>query len=301
MSLEPVLRGLFDYAGMFPPAALPFDQALAESARFPTSLRRPSLVANDLVLTPDALGKLDDAALERAGYAGRPCNVCLVGVGLEDAVDQAQAVVAFNEARRDSSVPQRIRTLEIHHDSLEGATETLRDARRAIGDVELYFEPKWDDPRMATHAAEAINMLHGLQSDGQAIGFKARCAGPTAVRAPTLAAILAFVNRHRVPLKLTQGLHHPFVGDVRYENDHGFVNVIVALRLQHALGLPHNDVIACLMDHEPANFTWDQGLGWQGRTALMQRVEDAAHAVPFAIGSCSLQEPDADLAALLDR
>ncbi len=295
MSLDPLLRGLFDYAGMFPPAALSFDDALAKSARFPTSLRRPLLVGNDLVVTPAEWGRLDPGELEAAGYRDRPLRVCLVGVPLSDAVAQAQAIVAFNESRRSDSPPIQITTLEVHADALDGAPEALREARAVLGSVDLYFEPKWDDARMAEGLDEVIGMLHGLRSDGRPIGFKARCEGPTQLSAPTLAHALAAVARGRIPLKLTQGLHHPFAGDARHGNRHGFLNVLFALRLHQAIGMGLDEMQRCVEDVEPAHFAWDQGLAWDGHTALMQRIEEAASHVPFAIGSCSLDEPDADL------
>lgn len=297
MSLEPLLAGLFDYAGMFPPAALPFDEALATTAKFPKNLRRAGLVGNDIVLTPAALGQLDDAALEAADYRDRPLRICLVGVPLDDAEDQAHAVVAFNEERRHATVPQSITCMEIHGTNLDGAATVLRNVRRTIGSVALYFEPKWDDARTAQELPDVAGLLHGLQSDGAAIGLKVRCDGPTALGHATLANVIVEANARRLPLKLTQGLHHPFANG-RHGNVHGFLNVIAALRLQRVFRWSTEETAACLADDEPANFAWDEGLGWRDHRALMQQVMLAAAAVPFAIGSCSIAEPDDDLTAL---
>ncbi len=47
-ALDALTNGLFDYAGMFPPAALSFPDALAESATFQQALSRPSIVGADM-------------------------------------------------------------------------------------------------------------------------------------------------------------------------------------------------------------------------------------------------------------
>ena len=76
--LDHAVRGLFDHAGMFPPAALSFEDALREAAVLPDVLARPDLLQNDLVLTPEHWAKVDDEALAAADY-DRTLHVCLVG------------------------------------------------------------------------------------------------------------------------------------------------------------------------------------------------------------------------------
>jgi hypothetical protein len=317
MSLDILTRGLFDYAGMFPPAALDFEAALAESARFPTALHRPGLVGNDLVLKASDLVRLDDKALEAAGWQpGRPCTVCLVGVDLADAARVAADAVAWNDRHREGQFPRRITAVEASFDGELGA-DVADAARQAAGDIRLYVEPKWADADWPDRQTAVLDALAELARTGPAIGLKIRCAGPTVLGHETLAGLLPEVVAHGLPLKATQGLHHPFPGaggadraTGRADQDnggpspsggesgreHGFLNLLVALRLADRLDAA--DIHTLLGDPEPADFVVDAGIGWREHRILAQRVQDAAARVPFAIGSCSLQEPDDDLAAL---
>ena len=307
MPLERVTDGLFDYAGMFPPAALSFEDALAESARFPETLHDPELVAADMVLTPDALTRLTKEALHEAGYAGRPCRVCLVGVPVTDAPKQAEAVVAFNRERAHDSPPQRIISLEVHFENedittIQGAMDKAQRILDACTDrVQLYLEPKWDDARLAKGLTGVMQIMDSINHDAPHVGFKVRCAGPTALSHATLAKVMAHVNLRSIPLKLTQGLHHPFAGDPTHGNVHGFLNVVFGLRLHRDTDMDVEELATLLADDAPADFVWDHGIGWRGRRISMQSVVESSLAVPFSIGSCSIAEPDADLSGLRDR
>ncbi len=290
--LETVLAGLFDYAGMFPPAALTFEEALHASARFRDELHRPDMVANDMVVTLDDLPKLTPEALAAAGFEG-PCRVCVVGVGPERADEAVDTVCTVQSV--GSQV--RISSLEIASpDPTSAPWATWRDALQSAH-VRLYAEPKWNDAQWQEGLSDIWDVLARLKESGPAVGLKFRCAGPTAVSQATLADILAGANRVELPLKATQGLHHPIL-EPELGNDHGFLNVLVALRLQHALELPPESLHAILATNEIADFTFD-GLGWGTHRVMAQRVMEAAAAVPFSIGSCSLHEPDADLKRLL--
>jgi hypothetical protein len=296
MTVERIVAGLFDYAGLFPPAALDWQAMLREAAAFPTTLHRPALVGNDLVVRPHDLHRLDDERLQDAGFvAGRAVTACLVGVAQADCVDAAGTVAAWNAAHADDATPIRFTSLEVHGALDDGTATTLHAARAAIGPrVHVYFEPRWQEKDWLAHGRGLFAMLERLADAGPAVGLKLRFAGATKPSVPRLAAILARVNALGLPLKATQALHHPFAADERHGNEHGFLNVAVALRLQAALGLDASVVADVLRDDDPSSFVFDAGLGWRDHRAAWQRVAEA-RAVPFAIGSCSLAEPDDDL------
>lgn len=301
MPLERATDGLFDYAGMFPPAALSFEDALTESARFPETLHDPELVAADMVLTPAALKKLDQDALHQAGFAGRPCRICLVGVPVQDAVEMADRIKKFNLLRHHQNPPQRIDSLEVHFED-EGVRtiqQAVDGARHILGKkVQVYLEPKWDDERLAAGFDGVMAIMDDLNDESPSVGLKVRCAGPTKLSHIMLARCMAFCNNRSFPLKLTQGLHHAFAGDPKHGNQHGFLNCVFGLRLHRNTNMDLDELVACLMDDEPANFVWDQGIGWRGHRISMQSVVESAQSVPFTIGSCSIAEPDAELKEL---
>ena len=73
---------------------------------------------------------------------------------------------------------------------------------------------------------------------------------------------------------------------------HGFVNVAITLRLGDRIDA--TDRRRCLMDG-PDAFVFDDGLAWRGHQLNRAGLADALRR-PFTIGSCSLREPDDDLA-----
>ena len=132
---------------------------------------------------------------------------------------------------------------------------------------------------------------------------KIRTGGVTYDAFPAAAHVASFIQRcaeHGVAFKATAGLHHPLrcMKPLTYEPDapkgpmHGFVNVFLA-----AAVLPHAEAI--LAEEDPGAFSFeDETASWRGHRI---RTEDLAHTRrEFAIsfGSCSFDEPVADLKEL---
>ena len=274
---EPALRGLFDHAGMFPPAQLDLGPALKDAAAFATRLRRPGLVGADLVVAWKDWPRLDQSALDAAGFAGN-CKVAVVGVALADGPAVAAAL-----AQPKPGV--RVVSLEVHADGDVDA-DTLRRTVAAAGRVPVFLEPRWPPAKVARHAGHVA-----LTAKACGAGLKVRCAGPTALDRPALAAAVEAAAETGVPFKATQGLHHPFP---RPGFPHGFLGLLAAVRLRQARGKEFGPEVAdCLGETDPVAFDFSDGIAWRGEQVT---AAELARLAPFAIGSCSLSEPDDDLA-----
>lgn len=286
--MDTLLRGLFDYAGMFPPAALSFEGALETSARF-GGLYRPFLVNGDMVLTLEEAQKLTPDALKEASYPRHELKLCLVGINK----DNLQQAIAF--ASEERGIVQVV-AIEAATDLTEDWT-VERDQLAQLG-VAFYVEPRVTNADWPSREAEIWNFVDRL-NEGGSVGLKVRAAGPTALSAATFARIIGEVNARNIPFKATQGLHHP-IPEPRYGNEFGFLGLTMALRLDHALGLTEAERLEILLSDEPADFVLYDGFGFKLKRAMAQRVTQAMQAVPFGIGSCSLDEPDQDLTRLFD-
>jgi hypothetical protein len=119
---------------------------------------------------------------------------------------------------------------------------------------------------------------------------KVRCGGvtPDMVPAPRrLADVLAACAARRVPLKATAGLHHPF----RHHEtalggpQHGFLNLLAAASA--AVAGAHPDELVKLLETEEAD-----------GASLVDRIDRHARDLVTAIGTCSIDEPVADLERL---
>jgi hypothetical protein len=143
--------------------------------------------------------------------------------------------------------------------------------------------------------------LDAIAAAGRA-GAKIRCGGLTADAFPPDDAVAHFIAecvRLSVPFKATAGLHHPF--RTRDEEigvlQHGFVNLLAAT------ALPDGDTVAIVGEADRGAFELTaDGLRWRDRVASADALARARRLFA-AYGSCSFEEPVADLVAhgILER
>lgn len=299
-ALDALLDGLFDHASMFPPEALSFEDAMHRASRLHDELERPSIVGTEMVVTPEDLGRIDDHALEGAGFT-RPCRICLVGVHADQSPDAARTVMAYNDEARLGSPSYEVVTFEVHSgiQSVEASASAFMPPRYilAAAEVQVYWEPKLTDAQWQDRLDDVFAVLDAANGESElpVVGLKLRCAGDQRVSAATFARVLPEVAARRIPFKATQGLHHPLAGMA--QNEIGFLGLAAALRLHGAGALPADRIEACLTETDAGAFAFGDGLSWDAHSIDLGRLGQAMEQ-PFSIGSCSLAEPDADLAAL---
>lgn len=298
-SLEELLKGLFDYAGMFPPAGLSFDDALKCSAAFPVVLHRHGLLGSDLVLDAAKLPELTPAALSRAGFQRSPLRLCLLGAPLtpdNPVIPATCGVAAVQIVSYEVKLPWPFPGFP------DTAARALSAARGALDkDVRLFVEPELNPLEWERNNEAVFSLLDNLnRKNPRPIGLKIRGSGPRAITNAVLSALLPDINRRNLPFKATGGLHHPF-RNTRKSHDLGFLNLTAALRLQSALGivaLPRHRLLECLETEDSAAYDFSDGLRWKEFSIAPEELRSAISRVPFTIGSCSLSEPDEDLRRL---
>lgn len=290
--LDTLTQGLFDYAGLFPPAALDLPDALRQAARAPR-LRHPHMVGADLVAPLDRLAGIGRHELYFNGFGDTACTLAVVGVERKGLAAAVRQVRAYN---RLSAPWARVVALEVHGDAFPPqALAALRSAQRSLGGIRLYLEPRWTAARWKSGQAQLLALLRKLQGE-HPVGLKVRCAGPTAVSRATLERLLPEAVAARIPLKATQGLHHA----LPHGKELGFLNLTLAVRLLQAHGaeFPAKDLAALLRETDPAQFSFEDGAEWGDYGLFGETLRRAMAELPFSIGSCSLEEPDGELARL---
>ncbi|MBU6430004.1 MAG: hypothetical protein KGR26_13400 [Cyanobacteria bacterium REEB65] len=310
--LERLVNGLFDYAGMFPPAALSYEEALRKAAGFARALVRPHLVACDAVLSPDALARTTPAVLAESGF-GPDALVRIAALG-QAAADPTMRILERNERTFGERPGQRVVSYEVRLETDLTCNEAiaLLDTLApglASGGIRLVAEPQWRSDRwqsdiadLASGAAIANARLSARPSATlpRPIGIKVRGSGPTAISRAALAQVVAACADRGIPFKATAGLHHPFA-DGRHDNHLGFLSLAAAVRLRQGLGAAGFAVAqieACLAASDPAEFHFEAGVRWRDWAIGQAALEGACQDLPFSIGSCSLSEPDEDLVEL---
>jgi hypothetical protein len=292
-ALAALLEGLVDYAGLFPPAALPMRDAVARYATYRAGVRRAML---GRFVVPVA--RLEELAIEHAALAsppgvsrGSPAGPWRLAV-LAGAVD-AVTIDAFNTAHAARLV---IDTVEAKADD----EATIGALASALGSrYTLYVEvPVRQDPS----ALVAAIARHGLRA-------KIRTGGVTPEAFPTTSEVLRFLVAcvaAGVPFKATAGLHHPLRGEfaLTYAADsprgtmHGFLNVFLAALLLRG-GVPAAEVASLLEEREGSAITVDgDGIGWRGHRIGHAAIRAARSEFAGSFGSCSFEEPVQDLTTL---
>jgi hypothetical protein len=304
-SLRALLAGIVDYAGLFPPARLPLDDALRNYARYRTEL--DAWMLGRFVCPAARLAELAPFAAELF-RGGPPFAFAALGRGGNTTAEfmdglraDLDAITAF---RRRHGAAVVVDVLEVrlpgglpHGDALG---EFFTTAERFIkgtapGRLSAYYElplgPSWRDD-----LAAVVPALPG--------GLKMRCGGLEAAAFPTpeqVAAALVACARAGRPFKATAGLHHP----VRHfeaqlgTKMHGFLNVFGAGVLTTTCGLTEGQVRAVVEDEDPTHFRFtDAEFRWKELAAPLDAIARARMDRVVSFGSCNFDEPREDLRAL---
>ncbi len=305
-SLRALVAGLFDYAGLFPPTGHAMQRAVESYAR--DRMGGHAWMLGRFVCAASRLGELSEhgAALMPGTYATsgyrehadvlEPWGVSVVAdVPLEDALAR---IAGFNErhSREDRGLA-RADAVELKADSASFIDETL-DA--LPDDLLPFYELPID--------RDCRGMVAALAGSGACA--KVRCGGvvPGAIPAPErVAAFLHACAAGDVPFKATAGLHHPVRAEqpLTYEPSppravmHGFVNVLLAAVAARSGGAGPEELAAMLDEREPGAFAFtDAAASWRGRAWSAEEIARARDSFAVSVGSCSFEEPVADLRRL---
>jgi hypothetical protein len=287
-ALRPLLSGIVDYAGLFPPAGLDMATAVRNYAAYRHD--DASWMLGRFVVSASRLDELARAIGAMDGDAGDEWPVsALLG---DDVARDLAAVDAFNTELAESA---RIDTLEgkcATPDAVARAA-SLVAARFALF-VEVPIDPD-PEPLIAAIAAAGVNA-------------KVRTGGLVADAFPPAPALVRFMRRciaAQVPFKATAGLHHPIRAEHRltYAADapsgmmYGYLNVFLTAAL--LAELTDAEAIALLEERDPsALVVLRDSIRWRGHELRADQANAARERVASSFGSCSFREPVDDLLAL---
>jgi len=284
---EPVSRALLgraiDYAGLFPPAALPLPEVLSRYRVYRAS--GDAWALGRLVVPADRLAELSAVAGGQGagGHAGDPLPVsALVGTGTADAVD------AIERFTREQTAA-RVETVEVKAGSPGTALAVL--AAIPPGWV-IYLEIPVGE---AGDAVLDVAAARGARA-------KVRTGGTQADAFPdpdALAHFLAAAEARGVPFKATAGLHHPLRGTfpLTYGEDapsttmYGYLNLSLAAVLAWS-GRAEPSIRAALLESDPSALRIENAsLSWRGESFPWEMLQTMRSEFFHGFGSCSFREP----------
>jgi hypothetical protein len=292
-TLQTLLTGAIDYAGLFPPAALSMREAVARYADYRGAAESWALGRFVVPLT-----RVEElvAAQRAVGAHGQGWRVSVL-LGDDPAAD-ASRIRALNAAHARSAL---IDSAEL---KVSGPAAVARRRIAAFADelppsIRLFVETPIDDELRLFMAAIA----------GANACAKIRTGGVTKEAFPEARDIARFLiccAEHDTRFKATAGLHHPWRGSYPLTYDagaamstmFGFLNVMVAAALARR-GATEDDLVEVLQAERGSDFRFDDDeLRW--RTLRLPRQELVESHATFALsfGSCSFEDPVLDLRRL---
>ena len=292
-ALRALLRGVVDYAGLFPPASLDMASAAGEYAMHRASA--DAWMLGRFVLPAARLSEFEHASkkvMPTEAWQSWALSALLSGDVEEDVARAEQ----FNERHRDA------RQGAVHVDTVELKVNNPRDVTHAGELLDRRFDTYMEVTVVEDPAAiiEAIAKTHAKA--------KIRTGGTTPDAFPTSAQVVRFIARclgHNVGFKATAGLHHPWRNEYRltYAPDasratmFGFLNVLLATAaLRSGADEKAATAILELRDAGTIDFTSSavRVAGTELTIADVTRARDSM----ASFGSCSFREPVDDLRAL---
>ncbi len=296
-SLRALLANSIDYAGLFPPASLALENALRNHAAY---LRDDDVWMLGTFVLP--ISKFEEASgflnnfttkhrLRISALVAKSENASSFMTSLKEG---AEAIRQFND-RHDHKAA--ITQIELALPSQPGVH--LAEANAIIEDLNVptFWEAAADD------AERTIGFLAERAPAFGTVGFKLRTGGLIASAFPSsiqLARALVAAVTQKVPIKFTAGLHHPIrkFDQTAQTKMHGFVNVLGAgvLAAEHEWDV--QQTARMIEDEDATEFVFDRDtFTWNTWSIAADHIE-AHRKIITSFGSCSFDEPRADLRAL---
>jgi hypothetical protein len=189
--------------------------------------------------------------------------------------------------------------------SLNGALAVLADAddsrAASLETKTVVIAPR---PVYCEVAAGNLQDLDGVKTARCFAKIRTGGLKPEAIPSPAVVAqfIVACAQR-RLPFKATAGLHHPIraMQPLTYETDapqavmHGFLNVLMASAFAwHG----ESEIEPIIAETDPSAFSFGERASWRNKSLSAGEVREARLNFMHSVGSCSFDEPVADLQAL---
>lgn len=305
LAFRTFMAHILDYAGIYPPANLPLDEAFKNFLAYQSDPH--AWMLSRFVIPAKRLSELpafdEKVSFTTLGRGGGDMDDFLANVNLDIA-----DIRAFGDARKVAALDMYEVTLPastltdkfVANDIVTRAADSLNK-----NGITVFFEAPFavaqDKPFGEGWEARAEKLLRALRKvKDKHVGFKLRTGGVTVDAFPSPEQVAWAIVQTRgagVPLKCTAGLHHPmrhFNVSVQTKM-HGFLNVFGAGVLAFANGISQTEIQSILEDEQAANFVFDEnGFEWKGLRVANKGIQKARMFVT-SFGSCSFDEPKEDL------
>jgi len=329
-SLRTFMHGLIDYAGLFPPANLPLNEAIDDYIKHLNG--ENSWMLGRFIIPVSKLNELDQfvSLFDEIG----PLELAVLGSGGNSNDEYLSKIgndmVKISDYQNRHSGKVRIEVYECKLPSNSPSKKTMKKATDLLNqnklshyhefpelpDVGINYSTDEDESSWDEEILPVVSMIAELKG----AGIKLRCGGIVKEAFPSVEQIAAMIQTCAlidIPMKCTAGLHHP-IRHFAEEYDaymHGFINAFGAGIFTSNFPNPENSqerfrmfiLLSHLIGEQVAdNFDFgDKGMIWKmgdDRDSIFEFDNDSIRNCRgknmISYGSCSFQEPIDDLKQL---
>jgi hypothetical protein len=308
-SVRAFLENLIDYAGIFPPANLPLEDAITN---YSTYIREnDSWIIGLFVIPSLSLEKLEQyVSLFDEQF---PLTLSVLGRKSNDLDNYMTNLV--NDLKNVSSFRERhgkkvkVEVFEFPLLPIVPKLKELEEISTLM--LEYNLKPYCEFTILLDHKNWNKLLLDTLdvvaehnRINKQSVGMKLRTGGIKANMFPTPEQVATFITGCRdrkIYFKFTAGLHHPirmYRSEVNTKM-HGFLNVFFASILAYNHHLDKTTVIDILSDEQPSNFSfYSKGLAWKEYRVTNNEIRILRTCFLNSYGCCSFDEPRNELREL---
>jgi hypothetical protein len=298
-SVDALLAGLVDYAGLFPPAGEDMRPALEGYASYLESPDRWAL--GRFIVPVSRLKELEETVsdLLPLGDGSEPWRLSVLVA--EDVRGAAEEMLEFNDRHSlESAAGQAV------IDVVELKASAANEIAHQRNDLPARFIAYFEIPIIS----DVSPLVKAIATAGARA--KVRTGGITPEAFPRAERIVDFIAACKdegVAFKATAGLHHAVRGEYRltYEPGspkammYGFLNLFVAAALLYT-GESGETALAALEDDDPGGFTFsDDAIQWREKRIALEQIVKFRSRFAISFGSCSFREPVDELASLTRR
>ncbi len=291
---------ILDYAGMYPPANLPLEEAFKNFIAYQADPQ--AWMLSRFVVPAKRLSELpafdESLSFTTLGRGGKDMDEFLAHVDLDIADIRAfcESHPSANVDMYEAALPASSLTDKFTANDIVTRAADALNKNGIMVFFECPFGEGWD-----VRAEKLLRALRKVKD--KHVGFKLRTGGVTSDAFPTTEQVAWAIVQTReagVSLKCTAGLHHP----IRHFNPsvqtkmHGFLNVFGAGVLASANGISQAEIQSILEEEQAERFIFtDGGFQWNDLRIATSEIKNA-RLFATSFGSCSFDEPLEDLRAL---
>jgi hypothetical protein len=324
-SVENIMKGIIDYAGIFPPAHLPFDLAFNKYIDYLES--EDNWMLSKFVCPFNKLGELVRLLSDNNIFnEDKKLNIAVLGAlsfnseqfditikkDLRDLM-KFQSLLAnrVNICSYEVKIPNQYMDFRDTSDLLDTLNITNELFRNKISnEIQLFFEPdlqkdNWEDILDSLIPCLSVCNQYYLENDDfPKIGFKLRTGGVTSNDFPTSEKVTGAIKRcidNNVPFKATAGLHHPLrnYDETAKAFAHGFLNVFGAGIFYYYHMFEESFITDIIEEENMNNFKFDdENFYWKKFKVSYDEIAFVRYTFMLSFGSCSFDEPRNDLRKL---